>query len=352
MKPKTLILMVVAVVCGLGASYMTSSWLAARQVSAPTEELVPVLMAKVKVPGWTPIKEPEKYFEVKMLAESAVSKSSLRSFDDVKDQRLNKPLDPERAAMQGDLLTKEQQSLADSLAPGMRAIAVKVNPESIAGGFVLQGARVDVVCTTRNSDPTAKIFLQGMLVLAVDTQADRNSEQKFILGQTVTLAATPEEAARLSLAGTVGELRLLPTGNGDTKRTANVVARLSDLDKPLTPSDGTKDPETPTVTTPVTPMPVLPEVVEPVKEPTPEPTPAPAPVEKPRKRHVMTLINGTAREKAVFIEGENEDGDGPSATPAKKEDKPVAKPVANPVETKPTTPAAPATIKTSRTRKP
>src|SRR4051794_13907974 len=98
MKPKTMILMAVAVACGLGASYMTSQWLAARQ-PAPEEEKVPVLMAKIKVPGWTPIKEPEKFFEVRMLPESAVSKSSLRSFEDVKDQRLNKPLDADRAAL-------------------------------------------------------------------------------------------------------------------------------------------------------------------------------------------------------------------------------------------------------------
>ena len=244
MKPKTMILMVIAVGCGLGASYMTSKLLADRQ-TGPAEEMVPVLMAKVKVPGWTPIKEPEKYFEVKMLPESAVSKSSLKSFDDVKDQRLNKPLDAERAAMQGDLLSKEQQSLADSLAPGMRAIAVKVTAESVAGGFVLPGTRVDVVCTTRNSDPTAKVFLQSMLVLAVDTQSDRNVETKSIVGQTVTMAATPEEATRLSLASSVGELRLLPKGNSDTKRIANTVARLSDLDKPLRPSDGNAESETP-----------------------------------------------------------------------------------------------------------
>ena len=345
MKPKTMILMVIAVGCGLGASYMTSKLLADRQ-TGPAEEMVPVLMAKVKVPGWTPIKEPEKYFEVKMLPESAVSKSSLKSFDEVKDQRLNKPLDAERAAMQGDLLSKEQQSLADSLAPGMRAIAVKVTAESVAGGFVLPGTRVDVVCTTRNSDPTAKVFLQSMLVLAVDTQSDRNVETKSIVGQTVTMAATPEEATRLSLASSVGELRLLPKGNSDTKRIANTVARLSDLDKPLRPSDGSTESETPA---PAVVASTLPDFKDPAKEE----TPAPVVGEKPRKRHVMTLITGSTREKAVFIEGEDEDGN-VSSTPAKKEDKKEDKPESKPEvkkEEPKTQPAATATTKTSRTRR-
>ena len=316
MKPKTMILMVVAVVCGLGASYMTSRLLADRQV-APTEELVPVLMVKVKVPGWTPIKEPEKFFEVKMLPESAVSKSSLKSFDDVKDKRLNKPLDVERAAMQSDLLSQEQQTLADSLAPGMRAIAVKVNAESIAGGFVLQGTRVDVVVTTRNSDPTAKVFLQNMLVLAVDTQDQRNTEVRSILAQTVTLAATPEEATRLSLAASVGELRLLPKSQADTKRTANVVARLGDLDKPLTAGEGTKEVEPTPMPQPVTP---LPEIKDPVKEEVP--SPAPVVVEKPKKRHKMTLITGSQTPwHHYFIEGGDEDGNVSSTPSQDKEDK-------------------------------
>ena len=90
----------------------------------------------------------------------------------------------------------------------------------------------------------------------------------------------------------------------------------------------------------------------PEPKPAPEPKPEPAPVvEKPKKRHVMTLINGTAKEKAVFIEGEGEDEDGPSSTPAKPVAKPEPKKETKKEETKPTTPAAPTTTKTSRTRR-
>ena len=48
MKPKTLILMVVAVVCGLGASYMTSRLLADREPAPEVAEIpkVTLLVAK------------------------------------------------------------------------------------------------------------------------------------------------------------------------------------------------------------------------------------------------------------------------------------------------------------------
>ena len=138
-----------------------------------------MLVAKVRSPGWEPIKEPEKYFEIKMFPRARSRRSRCASFDEVKDQRLNKPLDAERPAMQDDLLTKEQTvARRQPGCPGMRAIAVKVNAESLAGGFVLPGSRVDVVLHNAQHRSSSKIVLQSMLVLAVDTQDQRNPEQK------------------------------------------------------------------------------------------------------------------------------------------------------------------------------
>ena len=62
MKPKTMILMVVAVACGLGASYMTSKLLANRNNTPAPVETVDVLVTTAKVPAWQPIKEPEYTF--------------------------------------------------------------------------------------------------------------------------------------------------------------------------------------------------------------------------------------------------------------------------------------------------
>jgi pilus assembly protein CpaB len=358
MKPKTLILMVVAIGCGLGASYMTSKLLAVPRDEGPAEEQIPVLVARVRVPGWTPLNEPEKYFEVKMLAESAVPKKSLRSLEEVKGQRLNKPLDPERAAMQDDLLSKEQQSLVDSLAPGMRAIAVRVNPESLAGGFVLQGSRVDVMWTTRSSDASSQIILQSMLVLAIDMQDTRNPEIKSILGQTVTMAATPEESTRLAVACSNGELRLLPKSHGDTRRINQVVARIGDLGKPLGRNEDDEKPEGAATAPTVKPvLPVLPE-----EAPIPTPAPAPAVVAKSRKKHVLTIFNGASKERVVAVDGDGEDNDAAPAAPATpaapaapakatrpepevKKEEPKANPAA------PAATAAPAT-RSTRTRRP
>ncbi|MFO0876065.1 MAG: Flp pilus assembly protein CpaB [Gemmataceae bacterium] len=304
MKPKTMILMVVAVGCGLGASYMTSKLLADRQQKPQEVQTVPVLVARARIPGWQPIKEPEKQFELKNFPVDVAPKRAISNYADLKDQRLNKPLDESKAVTQDDLLTRDQQTVSDQLQQGQRAVAIKVTAESLAGGFVLPGTRVDVICTTRGNEPSSKIVLQNMLVLAVDTHSDRNPEQKTIVGQTVTVAATAEEATRLALASEIGSLRLTLKNHGDTSKVSHVIVKAADLNKPIGAAD--EKPEPSVAPAPVSPNPPLP--VLPVDDMGPKIEDPPVVVApKPRKKHVMTIVNGTQREKAVFHEGDDED---------------------------------------------
>ena len=323
MKPKTMILMVVAVGCGLGASYMTSRLLAERSNKPQEVATVPVLVAKARVPGWQPIKEPEKFFEVKEFPEDVAPRKALGSLSDIKDQRLNKPIDEGKPISQDDLLTKEQEDVSSKLLPGQRAVAIKVTAESSISGFVLPGSRVDVLCTTRGAEASTKVVLQNMLILAVDTNHQRNPEQTSILGQTVTVAATPNEAARLTLASSIGELRLALKGNGDTKRIGAVVAKASDLDKPLINESSDKG-DADLAPAPAAQLP-LPQLPADDKAPKVE-EPKPVAVEKPRKRHVMTIINGTQKEKAIFHEEEDEDVASSAAVAAKANEEEAAKP--------------------------
>src|SRR5437667_10236014 len=91
MKPKTLILMVVAVGCGLAASYMTSRVIAERGNANADEEKVKVLVAKQNLAMGTLIKDPEKYFEEKAFTKGEEPKRALRDFGLLKDRMLNKP---------------------------------------------------------------------------------------------------------------------------------------------------------------------------------------------------------------------------------------------------------------------
>lgn len=351
MKPKTLILLVVAVACGLGASFMTSRYLKAARPEQENEPTVPVLVAKARVPAWTPIKEPDKFFEVKQYPASIAPRKALTDLNDIKDQRCRNILDEGKAVTQDDLLTKEQMTLVDQLKPGQRAVAIKVTPESVVSGFVLPGTRVDVVCTTRGTDAQSKVILQNMLVLAVDSQDQRGPETKTIIGQNVTLAATPEEATRLTLGASIGELRLMLKSQTDTSQVTAVITRAKDLDEPLT---GAKPRETDAPRAEATPR--APDHLPPVIEDEPKKEEKAV---RPPKPHTLIIENGGQRSKHTFrpvveeVEDETEAPRPPAAPARKDEKKPeakkeAAKPDAKKDAARPAAPPSPYGAKSTR----
>lgn len=231
MKPKTVVLMVVAVVCGLAASYMTSLLLAQRSnAPAAEEEKVQVLVAKQKIPVGTYIKDPEKYFIFKPYTKGEEPKKAIRAMEQVKDRRLNKPLNEEQFVTPDDLLDPKHAGIEHQVPAGMRAIALKVNPASVVAGFVLPNSRVDVVCTVRGGENSfTQTILQNMLVLASDMNYIRDGEKQAQMSSTVTLAAKPEDAQKLRLAEAVGELSLTLRNTDDDEVAKTKLARPTDV---------------------------------------------------------------------------------------------------------------------------
>jgi pilus assembly protein CpaB len=309
MKPKTMMLMVVAVGCGLAASYMTSRLLAERGNAPQEEAKVSVLVAKTKVPAWVAIKDPEKYFEVKEVPESAVPKKALKEFKNVENQRLAQGLSEGEYVLEDKLVNSEQVGLMAKLPSGMRAIALKVNAESTAGGFVLPGFRVDVVSTLRGNvgESVAKTILQNMLVLAVDTNPNRDPNSPSMVGSTVTLAATPEETQRLALASALGELRLTLRTPDDNKVVRLAGSKFDDLGRPVRDSQDNKEEETAVAKTPPVPtLPALPADPPPPMTEVAVKTPEKPVDEKPAQTHTMTIINGEYVQKAIFVKDPTE----------------------------------------------
>jgi pilus assembly protein CpaB len=282
MKPKTMILMIVAVGCGLGASIMTSRLLAERQKEEKVET-VKVLVAKTRVNGWAELKNPEKLFDVKEFPVNLAPKGAIGDVTKLDKQKLNKNIGEGYPLTESDLLSKEQQNIADKLLPGQRATTIKVNAQSSVAGFVLPGSRVDVLLTQRGSGgasgskASTRTILQHMLVMAVDNQDTRNPEMKSILGQTVTLAATPQEAARLALASSLGELTLQVKNPGDDSRTSPLFITSEDLDRPLTTSSSPGESEV------AKPDSSLKELLSKLPEVLPEPKVEETPKEEPKK---------------------------------------------------------------------
>jgi pilus assembly protein CpaB len=298
MKPKTLVLMFVAIGCGLAASYMTSRLLAERGTKDQVDDKVTILVAKKNLAMGTLIKDPEALFEPKPFARGDEPKKAIRVFDQLKDRRLNKPIAAEQFVSADDLMDKSQDGLSALMPKGMRAFGVKVNAEASSGGFVLPNSKVDVVWVSRhnNTDTTSKIILQNVLVLAVDQQPTRPEDKQAMVPSTVTLAVTPEQAERLSLAQEMGALKLIlrPFGDEEVVKTQGVnpkaIAKGNDANTDNNDEPGGSS-------TPLIGSAKLPDVPVGQKEAkAPE-----AAVVVPPKTHTLTIYNGEAVTKAVYV---------------------------------------------------
>jgi pilus assembly protein CpaB len=306
MKSKTVILMVVAVTCGLGASYMTSRLLAERNNDRDKEEeKVKILVARKSIPQGTFIKNPEDWFIEKEFTLGEEPKKAVRTFDEIKDRVVSKPLSAEQWVISDDLLRKEQSGLAFALPKGMRAVAIRVNVDTVVAGFVQPNSRVDVVNTVRQGekDSYSQTILQNMLVLAIDTIDSRDLEKKAIVSSTVTLAVTPDEAQALSLAQTMGELRLSLRPQDDNETTNVRTLRPEDLKNGRVrgtkkPGETDDDPDAPRGS-----LAKVPDVA-PVEPTTPTPEPTPEPVKK-KKPWTLTILNGDQQARAQFTQEED-----------------------------------------------
>lgn len=105
--------------------------------------------------------------------------------------------------------------------PGKRAMTVEVDTESGVAGFLQPNNFVDVIVTIRPDDDdleaswVTETILQGIKVLAVDSSLSSNEEAEDTrksrrrMRPSTTLEVTLEEAEKLALASSKGDLHLV-----------------------------------------------------------------------------------------------------------------------------------------------
>src|SRR5262245_563945 len=218
MKPQTMILMLVAVTCGLGASYMTSRLLAQRGASEGEEKITVLVAVKNLDQGMT-IRNPDDLFERKEFLPGSVRKDVITDPEKLKGKMLKHPLRANDQITTEHLVGDNETGLAFMMPAGHRAVGVRVNMSNTAGGFAtLPLSRVDLISTVRRGSDDqsfSQILLEKVLVLAVDTTTARDSEGRAMPGNVVTLALKPEDVLKVEMAKELGPLSLALRKVGD-----------------------------------------------------------------------------------------------------------------------------------------
>ncbi|MBK6895527.1 MAG: Flp pilus assembly protein CpaB [Alphaproteobacteria bacterium] len=151
--------------------------------------------------------------------------------------RLRRDVAKDEAVLKSFLLKEKSGNfVANSLEPGMRAMAIKVEAKTMVGGFIKPGDYVDVVLSykqtlkaDKNDGPmfqmlvtmniskwATETILQNVKVLAIDQTAEEDDDKdEAELGKTVTLQVNAEQAEKLALGAEFGKVTLALRGVGD-----------------------------------------------------------------------------------------------------------------------------------------
>lgn len=243
MRRPVVIALLLATASGGLAAIQLSNWMRDvanrprhETVQAPSIDLTTVVVAKEDVAFGTTLSK-ELLTEVEWPA-TAVPKGSFKLIKDMFAE------DPRRTALiaigKGEPVLSnkvtgpgQRASLSAMLGDGKKAVSIRVNDVIGVGGFVLPGDRVDVVLTRTVKDSKAgaaqtvynDVLLQNVRVLAVDQTADPKFSSPKIV-RTVTVETSLEEAQKIILGSTVGELSLVLRDNG-TGETVTAAQRIS-----------------------------------------------------------------------------------------------------------------------------
>jgi len=133
----------------------------------------------------------------------------------------------------------QRASLSALISEGMKAVTIRVNDVLGVAGFVLPGEHVDIMLTRTevqeagDQEPIRKnvftdVLLQNVRVLAVDQLADDRTEEPTP-AKAVTIEVTTEQAQKLMLASSVGQLALALRSAGSTSGDASRRIAISNL---------------------------------------------------------------------------------------------------------------------------
>lgn len=211
-----------ALAAGLGAAWVAKGMLGSKPVkqAKPKFETVKVLTASSDLtlgnrlkPGLMRWREWPKSAVTSSLVTNTGQPDAMKTFTGATVRATFVSGEP---ILRRKLVLKGKGGVMSAILPaGMRAISIKISPETGAGGFILPNDRVDVIMTRK--DPTRRAsnaaisntILKNVRVLAIDqTIEDNDTKGKVAVGKTATLELSPLQAEILSESEKMGTLSL------------------------------------------------------------------------------------------------------------------------------------------------
>ncbi len=306
MRPKSLILLVLALGCGLVAAIGINQVLANRPVAQVTDsgETVPIFVALTDIGLGDPLTP--QVLKLEEWPKMKVPPGALMHLEDVEGRRARTKFYGGEPIIEAKLFAKgDQASGATDLIPkGYRVVSVKVDDVS-GSGLILPGDRVDALVhltdnsgayATEGNRSSTHTFLHNVKVFAVNNVYSREANgTEAITAKTISLLVTPQQAELVTLANEMGKIRLVMRSADDETQDESAGVTQSELFKGGDNTIAAKQAAAES----------LAKMIETAKKPEPEPEPEPV---VPQNTWKMVVIKGDEVEEVEFEESDRVGG--------------------------------------------
>jgi len=216
MRPKSLILIVIALGCGLVASIGISQVMEGRSANAnsPKIQTAKILVANTEINTGEVIDA--QMVRLEEWPKGTVPEGAITKLEDIDGARPRQRIFTGEPILEAKLIGTGEMAEDASLRlrEGYRAVSVKVSLDQSVTGLIRPGDRVDVLAYLRKSadipQTMTKTVLENARVFAVNDKLDRSIDDdgKGIKVSTVTLEVKPQDVERLMLANQLGKILL------------------------------------------------------------------------------------------------------------------------------------------------
>lgn len=227
MRPKTLALLAVAVMCGLVAM-MGVQQVLSNQGGQKTE-LSQVLVAKAEIGPGEPLNESN--VEFKEFPAGTIPEGAIVSKEQLQERTLKSRVFAGSQILEAMLGMKGVRNAASEVRDGMSVASVPIDQTMTGVGLIQPGDHVDVLVTFRpvgtrevsGLGKEVKTVLEYVEVFAIDGVRDpallpKAGDPKAVPMKNVSLQVTGEQARLLKLAGDVGTIHLTLRAMNDKHR--------------------------------------------------------------------------------------------------------------------------------------
>lgn len=236
MRSKSVVLLVLALGCGLVASIGISQVMERRNAPVDQGETEPIFVALADI-NYNDLLTPQ-LIKLEEWPKSKVPQGAITKLEDTEGKRCKVKMFAGEPLVAAKLMGhNEGTGAAVEIPKGFRVIAVQVNSTSGTAGLIQPGDRVDVMVHMSKNPATGiaethtRTILQDVKVFAVDTVhvgVDRKEDQAA-MAKTISLLVKPEQAEVVTLATEIGQIRLALRGPDDNSVEKTAAATIQEL---------------------------------------------------------------------------------------------------------------------------